>query len=266
MKLTTAILAIGLTLSVNAIAQTAGTKQKKTLIWSEEFNYKGLPDPEKWGYETGFIRNAEKQYYTKARLENCEVKGGKLIITSLKEKYQNADYTSASINTLGKKSFEGDIRVEIKARLPFGKGIWPALWMMGANINQVGWPKSVEFDIMEFVGHTPNTIHANLHWWDSTSAQSNKHRAKGNKIELNDIHKKYHVYGLERRGDSIKIFVDNQIYFSMKAPTTAYANSFTGPLYLLINTAVGGEWGGPIDDSIFPQKYYVDYVRVFKLK
>ncbi|MGY4383646.1 beta-glucanase (GH16 family) [Pedobacter sp. UYP24] len=261
----TAILAIGLTLSLNSFAQSTNSKQKKTLIWSEEFNYKGLPDSSKWGYETGFVRNSEKQYYTKERLENAEVKDGKLVITSLKENYKNAAYTSASINTLGKKGFEGNIRVEIKAKLPFGKGIWPALWMMGSNVNQVGWPKCVEFDIMEFVGHIPSTIHANLHWWDNSSAQSNKHSSKGNKIQLEDIHKKYHVYGLERKGDSIKIFVDDQFYFSMKAPETAYANSFTGPLYLLINTAVGGEWGGPIDDSIFPQKYYVDYVRVFRL-
>lgn len=240
-------------------------RQKRKLIWSEEFNYKGLPDPRKWGYETGFVRNSEKQFYTKERLENAEVRDGNLIITSKKENYEGASYTSASINTLGKQNFEGNIRVEIKAKLPAGKGIWPALWMMGSNVNQVGWPKCVEFDIMEFVGHTENTVHANLHWWDSASDQPNKKSSKGSTIKFTDLHTNYHIYGLERRGDSIKVFVDDQIYLSMKAPETAYSNSFTGPLYLLINTAVGGEWGGEIDDSIFPQKYYVDYVRVFKL-
>jgi beta-glucanase (GH16 family) len=245
----------------NAFSQS----QKKKLIWSEEFNYKGLPDPKKWGYETGLVRNNEKQFYTRDSLKNVKVKDGKLIITSLKEDFQGASYTSASINTLGKQSFEGDIRVEIKAKLPAGKGIWPALWMMGTNTNEVGWPKCVEFDIMEFVGHTENTVHANLHWWDSASTAANKKSSKGGTITFNDLHTKYHIYGLERRGDSITVFVDNQVYLSVKAPETAFKNSFTGPLYLLINTAVGGEWGGEIDDSIFPQKYYVDYVRVFKL-
>jgi beta-glucanase (GH16 family) len=239
--------------------------QKRKLIWTEEFNYRGLPNPKKWGYETGFVRNSEKQYYTKDRLQNAEVKGGSLIITSIKEDYQGAAYTSASINTLDKQSFEGDIRVEIKAKLPKGKGIWPALWMMGTNTNQVGWPKGVEFDIMEFVGHTEDTVHANIHWWDSASTAPNKKSSKGGTVNLTDLHTNYHIYGLERRGDAITIFVDNQIYLSIKAPETAFANSFTGPLYLLINTAVGGEWGGPIDDTIFPQEYYVDYVRVYKL-
>jgi beta-glucanase (GH16 family) len=245
----------------HAFSQSA----KKKLIWKEEFNYKGLPNPKKWGYETGFVRNSEKQYYTKARVQNAEVKHGNLIITSLKEDYQGASYTSASINTLGKQSFEGNIRVEIKAKLPSGKGIWPALWMMGTNVNQVGWPKCVEFDIMEFVGHTENTVHANLHWWDSASVQDNKKSSKGGTITFTDLHTDYHIYVLERRGDSITVFVDDQVYLTVKGPTTAYNKSFTDPLYLLINTAVGGEWGGPIDDSIFPQKYYVDYVRVFKL-
>jgi beta-glucanase (GH16 family) len=256
---------IGFVLLAVTTLQAFSQSPKKKLIWSEEFNYKGLPNPKKWVYETGFVRNSEKQFYTKDRLENAEVKSGNLVITSLKEEYQGAAYTSASINTLNKQSFEGDIRVEIKAKLPAGKGIWPALWMMGTNMNQVGWPKCVEFDIMEFVGHTENTVHANLHWWDSASTQSNKKTSKGSTINFSDLHTNYHVYGLERRGDSIKVFVDDQVYLRVKAPETAYNGSFTGPLYLLINTAVGGEWGGPIDDSIFPQKYYVDYVRVFKL-
>lgn len=265
MKSAIGICLLCLFIAANAIAQKKDTPKNSVLIWSEEFNYKGFPDAKKWGYETGFIRNSEKQFYTKGRAENAYVNGSELVITSLKEKYETADYTSASINTLGKKGFDGDIRIEIKAKLPFGKGIWPALWLMGTNISEVGWPKCVEFDIMEFVGHTPGTIHANLHWWDTTSAQSNKHASRGNQIKLDDIHTNYHVYGLERRGDSISVFVDDKYYFSMRSPQTAYSNSFKGPLYLLINTAVGGEWGGPIDDSIFPQKYFVDYVRVYKL-
>jgi beta-glucanase (GH16 family) len=252
-----------LTLSLGVYSQKKRDvpTKKGRLVWAEEFNYKGQPDSTKWGYEEGFVRNKESQYYTRARKENCYVEKGNLVIESKKEQYKDAQYTSASINTLGKKSFEGDIRIEVRAKLPSGKGIWPAIWMMGDNIRQVGWPKCVEFDIMEFVGHTPNVVHANLHWYDNISQ---KHAAKGAQTTRTDLHTNYHVYGLVRKGDQISVFVDDEYYFSMKAEASAYKDSFTSPLYLLLNTAVGGEWGGEIDDSIFPQKYYIDYVRVYK--
>jgi len=261
---------IGTALLMSALSGMAQTKSGPiekggTLIWSDEFNYKGLPDSTKWDYEEGFVRNNEKQFYTRARLKNCYVKRGKLVIKSLKEKYKDADYTSASINTLGKQHFAGDIRVEIRAKIPSGKGIWPALWMMGSNIKQIGWPKCVEFDIMEFVGHTPSTIYGTLHWSDTSLKDPNGHKSSGSNIKVDDVNKKYHVYGLERRGDSVKVFMDNQYYFSMAAPATAYKDSFTSPLYLLMNTAIGGSWGGDIDDSIFAQKFSIDYVRVYKL-
>jgi beta-glucanase (GH16 family) len=249
-----------------AQTNSSKSKSKKTLVWMDEFKGKGLPDSTKWGYEEGFIRNRESQYYTSARLENCYVKGGKLVLESLKEKYKNAEYTSASINTLGKQHFEGDFRIEIRAKIPFGKGIWPALWMMGSNVNQVGWPKCFEFDIMEFVGKEPGTIHGTFHWWEPDNDKAKQHKSKGSKIMFDDLHKKYHVYGLERKGDTATVFVDDKVFFSMAAPVNAYKDSFTSPVYLLMNTAVGGEWGGPVDDSIFPQKFYIDYVRVFKLE
>ena len=138
---------------------------KSVLLWSDEFNGSGLPDAAKWGYEVGFIRNNEKQYYTLQRTQNIRQEGGNLVIESLKEDFQGAKYSSASINTLDKKAFEGDIRVEVKAKLPHGKGIWPAIWMMGTNIKTVGWPKCSEFDVMEFVGHTPGKVYGTLHWW-----------------------------------------------------------------------------------------------------
>jgi beta-glucanase (GH16 family) len=255
-----AFLAFGFTVT----AQTKSNNVAKgTIVWADEFNYKGLPDPKKWSYEEGFIRNREKQYYTRARAENSYVKDGSLIITSLKEKYRDAEYTSASINTLGKQSFAGDIRVEVRAKLPSGKGIWPAIWMMGDNVQQVGWPKCAEFDIMEFVGHTPNTVHANLHWYDTLTSG---HAAKGAQTTRQDLHTAFHTYGLERKGDSIRIFVDDEYFFSMKGADNALKSSFTDPLYLLLNTAVGGEWGGDIDDTIFPQRYFIDYVRVFRLQ
>ena len=254
-------------LSVNAQQTNLKPLGKKgKLIWKDEFNGSGLPDSSKWGYEEGFIRNNEKQFYTKARIENCYEENGNLVIESKKEKFNGADYTSASINTLGKHSFTGDIRIEVRAKVPDGKGIWPAIWMMGANTPKVGWPRCGEIDIMEFVGHTPNAVWGTLHWWDSTSTQKDKHLSKGSKLLFDDLHTNYHVYGMERRGNRIQLFVDDHYYFELTISPTAFPGTFTGPLYLLLNTAVGGSWGGEIDNSIFPQKFYLDYVRVYRLK
>jgi len=249
---------------VNA-QKVATEKSKGALIWADEFNGTGLPDPSKWGYEVGFVRNNEKQYYTLERTKNVRREDGNLVIESLKEDFQGANYTSGSINTLDKKSFEGDIRVEVRAKLPQGKGIWPAIWMMGANIKQVGWPKCGELDIMEFVGHTPGKVFGTLHWWDSSPAKEDKHLSKGNNLMVSDLHTTFHVFSLERKGKTISLFIDGKNLLTFAAPATAYENTFTGPLYLLLNTAIGGSWGGEIDDSIFPQKYLIDYVRVYKL-
>jgi beta-glucanase (GH16 family) len=262
------ILAI-LTFSVCSLAQEQQQKslgKKRGLIWKDEFNYSGLPKDKKWGYEEGFVRNNEKQFYTKARKENSYVEDGALVIKSIKENFQGAQITSASINTLGKKSFSGDIRVEVKAKLPKGKGIWPAIWMMGVNRTDIGWPKCSEIDIMEFVGHTPKEVWGTVHWWDSTSTKPTHHLSKGSKLSFEDLHTNFHVYGMERKGNVIQFFVDDHYYFKFSVPQTAYPDSFTSPLYLLINTAVGGGWGGEIDENIFPQKFSVDYVRVYRLK
>ena len=144
-----------------------------TLVWNDEFDGEGLPDPEKWNYEVGYERNNEAQYYTDKRVENVFQKDGALTIRTLKEKYpikglpksqgrEFADYTSGAIETLGKASWQYG-RVEVRAKLPKGKGIWPAIWMMGDNIRQVGWPGCGEIDIMEYVGHTPYTAHGTIH-------------------------------------------------------------------------------------------------------
>lgn len=191
---------------------------------------------------------------------------GYLVIESRKENYDSAGYTSASINTLEKKAFAGDFRIEVRAKLPSGKGIWLAIWMMGTNRKQVGWPRCSELDIMEFVGHTPNTVWGTLHWLDSTASNNRNDLSKGSKLLVADLHTNFHVYGLERKGVSIQLFVDSTYYFQFTVPATAYPGSFTGPVYLLLNMAVGGGWGGEIDDAIFPQNFYVDYVRVYKLK
>ncbi|HSA97170.1 MAG TPA: glycoside hydrolase family 16 protein, partial [Acidobacteriota bacterium] len=134
---------IVLLIAVAALAAACGSSeepQKLVLVWAEEFGVDGAPDTATWGYEVGQIRNQEAQYYTEARLENVRVEGGNLVIEARKEDFAGAHYTSGSINTLGKREFFRG-RVEVRAKIPTGRGSWPAIWMMGTNIPQAGWPE-----------------------------------------------------------------------------------------------------------------------------
>jgi beta-glucanase (GH16 family) len=235
--------------------------EKWKLIWKDEFNYQGLPDDSKWSYETGFVRNREKQYYTKARAENARVEEGTLIIESLKEKYEKADYTSASLHTWHKAEWLYG-RMEVRAKLPTGKGMWPAIWMLGTNRGEVGWPTCGEIDIMENVGFDPNVVHANVH---TKAYNHTKGTNKGSHIRADEPYEQYHVYAIEWSEDRIDFFLDDRKYFTFE--NEGKGNDvwpFDKPHYLILNAAVGGTWGGRkgIDDSIFPQKYYIDYVRV----
>ena len=160
------------------------------LVWSDEFDYTGLPDPKKWDYEEGFVRNNEAQYYTRARKENARVENGMLVIEGRKEKFpvpqassggkgrQFADYTAASLITLNKADWKFG-RIEVRAKLPQGRGVWPAIWMLGSNIRQVGWPACGEIDIMEFVGHTPGFVHATVHFPEERQARLLRQQTRG---------------------------------------------------------------------------------------
>lgn len=265
-----------LTLSVLFSAASAAEWE---LVFSDEFDYAGLPDPNRWDYEVGFIRNQESQYYTKARKENARVEDGMLIIEAIKEKFPNpaynpgsrarrpefAEYTSASLITLGKASWRYG-RVEVRAKLPTGRGTWPAIWMLGTNMRQVGWPTCGEIDIMENVGFDPNRIHANIHTQDYNHV---KGTGKGRNIEVDKPYEKFHVYAIEWFADRIDFFIDDNKYFTFKNEGTGNAVwPYDKEHYLILNLAIGGSWGAQkgIDDSIFPQKYYIDYVRVYKSK
>ena len=248
------------------------------LTWSDEFDYEGLPDPTKWGYEEGFVRNHEAQFYTKERRENARVEHGMLIIEARKEHWDNpnykggvagesesrrsAEYTSASINTLHKESALFG-RLEIRAKLPSGKGVWPAFWTLGENISAVGWPACGEIDIMEFVGHDPRTIYGTAHWDDH-----GKQRSSGGKVQVEHLDGGFHVYAVNWDPVRIEFFVDDKPYHSVdvNVGNTRMDNPFRKPQYILLNLAMGGDWGGPIDDSVMPQQLQVDYVRVFKKK
>ena len=243
-------------LSLLALVAIPGWK----LVWSDEFNYTGLPDPKKWDYEVGLVRNGEAQFYTKERRENARVQDGHLIIEARKEDYKGSKYTAASINTLGKFTFQYG-RLEVRAKLPKARGTWPAIWMMGEDIGQVGWPRCGEIDVMEHVAHDPGTIYATLH----QLGDDGKEWSKGDKMSVPDFGDAFHTYAMEWMPSGLKFFVDDKVYFDYpyQGPSKWI---FDRKMYLLINLAIGGNWGGQkgIDDGAFPCRYEIDYVRVFK--
>lgn len=148
----------------NADNEPPSTDQKLVweLSWADEFEYEGLPDSSKWSYENGYIRNNELQYYTKRRSKNARVENGTLIIEFRKDNYSGHSYTSASLHTRNKAEWQY-AKIEVRAKLPTGRGMWPAIWMLGTNIDEVGWPACGEIDIMENVGFDPDVVHANIH-------------------------------------------------------------------------------------------------------
>ncbi len=246
------------------ILKKQSQKTNWKLVWEDDFNGNGLPNDNVWSYEEGYIRNKEAQYYTAKRAENARIENGNLIIETRKDDWQGNKITSASLHTYGKKSVLYG-RVEVRAKLPTGRGSWPAIWMLGDVVkNGTGWPSCGEIDIMENVGFDPEIIHANIH----TKAYNHvKGTNKGNKIEIDEPWEDYHVYAIEWFEDKIDFFVDDTKYFTFENEHTGNATwPFDKPHYLILNLAIGGGWGGQegIDESIFPQKYYIDYVKVYK--
>jgi beta-glucanase (GH16 family) len=176
----------------------------------------------------------------------------------------HSEYTSASLITKGKASWLYG-RFEIRAKLPTGRGTWPAIWTLGVNMDRVGWPACGEMDIMENVGFDPDMIHANIH---TQKYNHLKNTHKGSKIAVARPFADFHVYALEWHPERLDFFVDDKKYFSYPDEGTGKgAWPFDEPHYLLLNIAIGGDWGGQrgIDESIFPQKLTIDYVRVFQL-
>lgn len=260
------------------VPQTIKTSDGRELklVWNDEFDGVGAPDPEKWGYEIGYIRNNEAQYYSD-RLENVFQKDGALTIRTLKEKFpiagkpnskdrDFAEYTSGSINTLGKAGWLYG-RVEVRARLPKGKGIWPAIWMMGTNIREIGWPRCGEIDIMEYVGKEPGRVYGTIHMRRRGAAESWKVVSKGNNVEPGNPEGRFCVYALEWTEDKLTILVDEEVvleFLRSEEEKKTEVWPFDKPQYLLLNTAIGGSWGGEIADDTCPTDYVIDYVRVYQ--
>jgi|SRR5665648_14083 len=241
----------------------------ETMVWSDEFDYSGLPDASKWSYDTdgnasGWGNN-ELQYYTSARLKNSEVKNGFLYINAIKEDFEGKKYTSARLVTRTKGDWLYG-RMEIKAKLPDGRGMWPAIWMLPTDWAYGNWPASGEIDIMENVGYDPYVIVASAH------TQSYNHvigTQKNATLNIPDCYTNFHVYALEWEASEYRVYVDDKLYFTFKNEGKGFKEwPFDKRFHLLLNVAVGGNWGGAqgIDDTIFPCSMVVDYVRVYQKK
>ncbi|UHO40496.1 glycoside hydrolase family 16 protein [Chryseobacterium capnotolerans] len=253
-----------LVLSVtNCVSNKADFGRK--LIWSDEFDGKGLPDSLKWNYDVGGdgYGNDEAQFYTKNRLENARMENGNLIIEARKEDCENNKYTSARLLTKGKFSFQYGT-VEVRAKLPKGRGTWPAIWMMSENMKK--WPDDGELDIMEHVGFNQGYIHASVHTKKYNHILGTQ---KTDTLMVKDVSEKFHVYKADWTPEKINVYIDDQKIFTYENKEKTYeAWPFDQSYFIILNLAVGGFWGGKegIDDSIFPQKYYIDYVRVYQNK
>lgn len=235
------------------------------LVWSDEFNYTGLPDANHWGYDVGGSGwgNNELEYYTDHRAENARVENGNLVIEARRENYGGRPYTSARLVTRG----HGDWlygRFEARAKLPGGRGTWPAIWMLPTDWAYGGWPASGELDIMEMVGFDVNNIHGTTHTKSYNHLIGTQRTAT---TWVGDSTSAFHTYAAEWSADRIDVFVDGNRYFSFANEHTGFsAWPFDKRFHLILNLAVGGSWGGVkgVDDGAFPQRMEVDYVRVYQ--
>jgi beta-glucanase (GH16 family) len=241
------------------------------LVWSDEFDYTGLPDPAKWGYDVGSHGwgNKELQNYTARRKENARVEKGRLIVEARKEAWQGREYTSARLVSRGKGDWTYG-RFEVKAKLPSGRGTWPAIWMLPTGWTYGRWPRSGEIDIMEHVGFDPDVVHASVH---PLAYNHTINTQKTATIKIPRSRREFNVYAVEWTPEEIRGFVNDQHYFTFRNErlTNAAADyqqwPFDKPFHLLLNLAVGGTWGGQqgVDLSIWPQRLEIDYVRVYQL-
>lgn len=266
------------------------------LVWADEFNGTGHPDPKFWSYENGFVRNHEPQYYTTNRLENCRLEDGNLLITARKEKWSNpewkdrrlggwkrerefGEYTSAALETAGKKSFLYG-RIEVRAQLPSSVGAWPAIWTLGDSIRYKSgdpeywnWPACGEIDIVELWANQSNRVAACLH----TSKDNAREKAAHTVIGGGDIYLKpeqapwngFHVYTLDWDKDNIYMYYDGRQYGRAKIAQGDWPdgqNPFRKPHFLILNLALGGYGNNVSEKSVFPMEFKVDYVRYYQKK
>ena len=264
-----------------AVSEAEGAAEWR-LIWSDEFDYSGLPDPAKWGYDVGGHGwgNKELQFYTERRKENARVENGHLIIearrdgSGLEARREGSgrnEYTSARLVSKDKGDWTYG-RFEVSAKLPSGRGTWPAIWMLPSlkSYGNGGWPDNGEIDIMEHVGFDPDVVHGSVHtraYYHSIGTH------KTGRIEVPNGSTAFNLYLVEWTPKEIRWFVNGKHYFTFLNERATQPNAgykqwpFDKPFHLILNLAVGGKWGGAhgIDQSIWPQRMEVDYVRVYQL-
>lgn len=259
-----------LTLFVLSSCETDETQEVVTLnnfVFFEEFDTEGVLNPNLWTYDIGNGPNGdgwgnqELQYYTN-RSENVRVENGFLIITAQEESFEGSNYTSGRILTKG--LFDQQYgRFEARIRLPYGKGLWPAFWLLGSNIDEVGWPQCGEIDIMENAGARPTIVSSAVHGpgYNGGLAITKEYDFENERVDT-----KFHIYGIEWGPGYINFYVDDALYNTITPEDVTGEWVFdNGPFYILINLAVGGVFDGPPNnETVFPQSMIVDYVRVYQ--
>jgi beta-glucanase (GH16 family) len=256
------------------IAETGGIPGAYRLVWSDEFDAPGLPDAAKWNYDTernaaGWYNN-ELQYYANARAANSRVENGFLVITALKEDlstlgvndWSGQRYSSARLITRDKASWRYGF-IEVRAKLPCGTGSWPAIWMLSSP-PETRWPDDGEIDIMEHVGFDQGVVHATVHAGAFNHTRGNQRSAT---TTVADLCAEFHRYQLTWTASRITIGIDDRNYYQYSNDNSGNAEwPFDSPQFLILNIAVGGDWGGQmgVNDAIFPLQMQVDYVRVYQ--
>ncbi len=266
-KLTFTLISTDVSLPAVSYSKSDGKEWK--LVWNDEFETNGLPDPSRWNYDIAgnyaSWGNHEAQCYTIGRKENAKVENGKLVITAVKEDLEGKRYSSARLISRATWQYG---RIEVRARLPRGRGTWPAIWMMpgGWSFKDGNWPDVGEIDIMEHVGHDPNIIHASAHSRDYQWQAGNQ---KTGVVNIPGVTENFHSYILEWSSEIIKVSVDDSCYFTYKNEGLGETKwPYNKPFYLILNVAIGGAWGNEkgIDDNAFPQSMDIDYVRIYQKK
>lgn len=248
------------------VVKDKGWTFETTPVWADEFDYNGKPNPAKWAYDVGASGwgNNEKQYYTSG--DNSDVANGMLTITAKKESREGAKYTSSRMVTRNLGDFTYG-RIEAKMKLPSGRGTWPAFWMLPTDYAYGNWPKSGEIDIMEHVGYDPNVVHITTHC-EAYYFKLGNQKSASKKVD--NATTDFHTYRVDWTPYAVRGYIDD-----FTTPVFEYVNQNNGyatwpfdkRFHLLLNIAVGGDWGGAqgIDDNIFPATMLVDYVRVYKM-
>ena len=246
-----------------------GSGNNDVLVWSEVFDYEGQPDKSKWVIEFGNgdwgWGNGEIQYYHN---ENLNVSDGTLKITAKKEPIGNSNYSSGRMKTQGNYSFRYG-KMEVKAKLPASQGTWPAIWLLGNTFSSLGWPACGEIDLMEQTGYNKEKILGTVHWKSGQWNAAHPDRKDNHwdlepgvgEIALQNLHNEFHIYTLNWTSSQIKMYIDDTLYYTINTNTT---QPFDDPFFIILNVAMGGTLGGPIDPNFTEDVMEIDYVRVYQ--